>query len=153
MMGLRGQSYQCFLRTKIGSWDLYSTKGGNFNFHSFVQSFDFPIRSKAAPPWFDFLVFIYCDLRIVKIELLCMYCIDKVEQKLDNIIFTCIRDLHMTHERHDISFFNLDEAYFSYYKLFKLSDCSNSVIVTRGHENSMCEFSLHHKNIEYYGNR
>ena len=50
MIGLEGQSYQCFLRTKIGSRDLYSTKGDNINFHSFVQSFDLQIRSKSAPP-------------------------------------------------------------------------------------------------------
>ena len=49
MMGLRGHSYQRFIRTKIGNRGLYSTKGANFNFHAFVQSFHLPIRSKAAP--------------------------------------------------------------------------------------------------------
>ena len=50
MMGLRGHSYQRFIRTKIGNRGLYSTKGANFNFHAFVQSFHLPIRSKSAPP-------------------------------------------------------------------------------------------------------
>ena len=50
MMGLRGHSYQRFLRTKIGNQNLYSTKDANCNCHAFVQTFDLLIRAKSAPP-------------------------------------------------------------------------------------------------------
>ena len=50
MTSLRGRSYQRFLRTNIGSRNLYSTKVANLSFPAFVQSFDLRIRTKSAPP-------------------------------------------------------------------------------------------------------